>query len=31
LGREMLSQSGLNIITGKDMREAAAKAVEAIK
>jgi len=31
LGREMLSQSGLNIITGKDMREAAGKAVEAIK
>lgn len=31
LGREMLAQSGLNIITGKDMREAAAKAVEAIK
>ena len=31
LGREMLSQSGLNIISGKDMRDAAAKAVEAIK
>ena len=31
LGREMLSQSGLNIITGNDMREAAAKAVEAIE
>ncbi len=31
LGRELLSQSGLNIITGKDMREAAGKAVDAIK
>jgi len=29
LGRKLLSESGLNIITGKDMREAAAKAVEA--
>ena len=31
LGRKLLSQSGLNIITGADMREAAAKAVEAVK
>jgi succinyl-CoA synthetase beta subunit len=30
LGRKLLSQSGLNIITGADMREAAAKAVEAV-
>jgi succinyl-CoA synthetase beta subunit len=29
LGRKMLSQSGLNIITGADMREAAGKVVEA--
>ena len=29
LGRKLLSESGLNIITGGDMREAAAKAVEA--
>ncbi len=29
LGRKMLSESGLNIITGGDMREAAAKVVEA--
>jgi succinyl-CoA synthetase beta subunit len=29
LGRKLLSESGLNIITGKDMKEAAAKAVEA--
>jgi succinyl-CoA synthetase beta subunit len=29
LGRKMLSQSGLNIITGGDMREAAKKVVEA--
>lgn len=29
LGREMLSGSGLNIITGKDMKECAAKVVEA--
>ncbi|MCK5391533.1 MAG: ADP-forming succinate--CoA ligase subunit beta [Deltaproteobacteria bacterium] len=29
LGRKLLSESGLNIITGSDMREAAAKAVEA--
>jgi len=29
LGRKMLSESGLNIITGADMREAAAKVVEA--
>jgi succinyl-CoA synthetase beta subunit len=29
LGRKLLSESGLNIITGADMREAAAKAVEA--
>jgi len=29
LGRKMLSQSGLNIITGADMREAAKKIVEA--
>jgi len=28
LGRKMLSESGLNIITGGDMREAAAKVVE---
>jgi len=28
-GRKMLSQSGLNIITGADMREAAKKIVEA--
>ena len=31
LGRKLLSESGLNIITGKDMGEAAAKAVEAAK
>jgi succinyl-CoA synthetase beta subunit len=31
LGRKLLSESGLNIITGSDMREAAAKAVEAAK
>ncbi|MFI5324242.1 MAG: ADP-forming succinate--CoA ligase subunit beta [Thermodesulfobacteriota bacterium] len=31
LGRNMLSKSGLNIITGNDMREAAAKVVEAAK
>ncbi len=31
LGRKLLSQSGLNIITGADMREAAAKVVEATK
>ena len=31
LGREILSKSGLNITTGKDMKEAAAKVVEAIK
>lgn len=31
LGRKMLSESGLNIITGADMREAAAKVVEASK
>jgi succinyl-CoA synthetase beta subunit len=31
LGRNMLSKSGLNIITGGDMREAAAKVVEAAK
>ena len=30
LGRKMLSESGLNIITGGDMREAAAKVVEAV-
>ncbi|MCC6712861.1 MAG: ADP-forming succinate--CoA ligase subunit beta [Candidatus Dadabacteria bacterium] len=29
LGRKMLSESGLNIITGGDMREAAARVVEA--
>ncbi len=29
LGRKMLSESGLNIITGADMREAAAKVVKA--
>lgn len=29
LGRKLLSESGLNIITGGDMREAVAKAVEA--
>jgi succinyl-CoA synthetase beta subunit len=29
LGRKMLSESGLNIITGADMREAAARVVEA--
>ncbi|HSG30627.1 MAG TPA: ADP-forming succinate--CoA ligase subunit beta [Thermodesulfobacteriota bacterium] len=29
LGREMLADSGLNIITGKDMKECAAKVVEA--
>ncbi|NIP39286.1 MAG: ADP-forming succinate--CoA ligase subunit beta [Candidatus Dadabacteria bacterium] len=29
LGREMLSDSGLNIITGKDMKECAAKVFEA--
>jgi succinyl-CoA synthetase beta subunit len=29
LGRQMLSESGLNIITGSDMRDAAAKAVAA--
>ena len=29
LGRKLLSESGLNIITGGDMREAAARAVEA--
>jgi succinyl-CoA synthetase beta subunit len=29
LGRKMLSESGLNIITGSDMRDAAAKAVAA--
>ncbi|KAB2831773.1 MAG: succinate--CoA ligase subunit beta, partial [Candidatus Dadabacteria bacterium] len=29
LGRKMLSESGLNIVTGADMREAAAKVVEA--
>ena len=29
LGRKMLSQSGLNIVTGGDMREAAKKVVEA--
>ncbi len=31
LGRKLLSESGLNIITGTDMRDAAAKAVEAAK
>lgn len=31
LGRKLLSESGLNIITGSDMREAAAKAVDAVK
>lgn len=31
LGRKLLSESGLNIITGSDMRDAAAKAVEAAK
>ena len=31
LGRKMLSKSGLNIITGGDMREAAANVVEAAK
>ena len=31
LGRKMLSQSGLNIITGADMREAAEKVVEAAR
>jgi succinyl-CoA synthetase beta subunit len=31
LGRKLLSESGLNIITGSDMREAAAKAVDATK
>jgi len=31
LGRKLLSQSGLNIITGGDMREAAAKAVDAVQ
>ncbi len=31
LGRKLLSESGLNIITGSDMREAAAKAVDAAK
>jgi len=31
LGRKLLSESGLNIITGSDMREAAGKAVEAAK
>ena len=31
LGRKLLSESGLNIITGSDMREAAEKAVEAAK
>lgn len=31
LGRKMLAESGLNIITGADMRETAAKAVEAAK
>ena len=30
LGRKLLSESGLNIIAGADMREAAAKAVEAV-
>ncbi len=29
LGRELLAESGLNLITGSDMREAAAKVVEA--
>ncbi len=31
LGRKLLSESGLNIITGADMREAAARVVEAAK
>jgi len=31
LGRKLLSESGLNIISGSDMREAAAKAVDAAK
>jgi succinyl-CoA synthetase beta subunit len=31
LGRKLLSKSGLNIITGGDMREAAAKVVDAAK
>ena len=31
LGRKLLSESGLNIITGSDMREAAGKAVDAAK
>lgn len=31
LGRKMLSESGLNITTGSDMREAAYKAVEAVQ
>ncbi len=31
IGRGILAESGLNIITGRDMREAAFKAVEAIK
>lgn len=31
LGRKLLSESGLNIIAGSDMREAAAKAVDAAK
>ena len=31
LGRKLLSESGLNIISGTDMRDAAAKAVEAAK
>ncbi|MEQ9618710.1 MAG: ADP-forming succinate--CoA ligase subunit beta [Deltaproteobacteria bacterium] len=31
LGRKMLSESGLNIITGADMKEAAARVVEASK